>query len=317
MARRRTTGDMCALGVITESEYGVPEGKPLYCGTLRTLSDKTAVQREEVVECGQRSKTSLPTQYSTGFTANMILRGSADEQMATLKGWLSKAMGIEPNLMEYYPSAEIPSFTATAKVGPQEHQIWTGSKVDTLTLSQSAPGAFIQMQVDAVSKWHTFMDPSHSAQDEDGDEIAFILDHMAVVSPSGPPMNYARLAYDEIELRAQSWSLSVSNSLESDADASELYGSLAAGKDSTPTGSEITLEVTVPSMASSELDVLRRDKSIEVNPDDVVAIGFGSYAIVLRDVIVDPAGPDRTSESAYTEKVKITARGLYITKVGA
>jgi hypothetical protein len=313
--RRRTTGDMCNLGAMAESEYGTPTGKPVYCGTLRTLSDKTAIQREDIVECGQRSKTSMPTGYATGFSANMVIRGSADEQMAILKGWLTKAMGIEPGIMEYYPAAEIPSFTATAKVGPGEHQIWTGSKVDTLTLSQSAPGALIQMQVEAMSKWHTFTDAENEPIDEDGDVMT--LADLGVASPSGPPMNYARLAYFETELRAQSWTLSISNSLEGDADASELYGSLSAGKDSTPTGSEITLEVTVPSMASSELEILRRDKCREFDDDNPVVVAFGSFAIVLRDVIVDPAGPDRTSESAYSEKVKITARGLYITKVGA
>lgn len=312
MARRRTTGDMCNLGMISEMDYGLPDGNAEYCGTLRTLSDKTAIARESIVECGQRAKASMPTEYSTGFSATMLLRGSADEQMALLKKWIKAVMGTETSLMDYHPLAETPSFTASAKVGPGEYQIWTGSRVDSLTLSQSAPGAFVQLQVDAMSKWHTFTDAKNNAIDEDGEVLA--LGDLSAPAPLGPPISYATLGMEDMEIRAQSWTLTISNSLQGEAGASETLGCLAAGNGSTPTDFEITLEITAPSMASSELEILRRDKCGEIS-DEPVVIGFGAFGIVLREIFIDPAGPDRTSESAYTEKLKVTARGLYITKV--
>lgn len=301
MARRLTTGDMCVLGVIDETTFNEPSSAIAYAGTLSRLSDKTALMTEDVVECGSRIVTRQETGFTTGFSATFrVLRPSED----CIRGWLTRALGGTS------PSHELPSFTAKAKVGPTTYAAWTGSMVDTLTISQPAVGSAIQVQVDAVSAYAgkgtigggTFEGPLGS--------IGKVPATMAV-SPGGAleVRGSVEVYMSEtlIPLGVKAWTLSISNSLESVPGivSDETSG---AGGGMFPTACDITAELTFSAIESEELDTIRRMKAYPPR----VEITIGEVKVVLSNLTVEPAQPDRTSESAYDDTLRVRAKTIEV-----
>lgn len=297
MARRRTTGDMCALGIMDSTGATASYG-----GTLITLSDKTSWKTEDVVVCGSRSMERITTGISTGFSASMKVRGTDG---TLIKSWIQKAIGTE---------SDVPSFVAVAKVGPDQYHAWLNSYVDSLTVSQASAGASIQVQVDAVSVWHTFKSLDHPFTDPNGGTMDI---KTAVTTPGAPPVHRTPSITiissrgDIKTIRPKAWSLSISNALESHPSGSSAL-CLEAGGGVTPTTCEIILEVTEGSTLDSINDNLRSivHNGAEGYTLDVDIQGLIPSTITLEGCVLEAGGPDRTSEGPYDETLRIKATSM-------
>lgn len=296
------------LGVIDETNYGVvPDVDPSYGGTMGTLSDKSAWQTEDIVECGSRVMSRMIVGYSTGFSATFRARRSTGN--TCIHNWLIRALGGET------PSDELGSFSVIAKTGPQDHHIWTGSVIDTLTLSQSAPASAIQVQVDAISRWHGVSEQGSAFYGPT--EVSVTHSKRTVPTPTTPPENRVILSIDEVDVdQYKSWTLTISNALQSDAGA-EGQLSLSAGEGSIPTGCEVTLDVTFTSTVSAQTSNLRNAAHLMDigiaggNRGARIVIG-GETQIILEDCILDATEPDRNAEGPYDETIRLRAGSIRV-----
>jgi hypothetical protein len=264
---------------------------------MGSLSDKSAWQTEDTVVCGSRVMSREITGFSTGFSASFRVRRS--EGCAAVAGWLNRAIGGTT------PSHVLPSFSAIAKTGPTDVHIWTGSMVDTLSLSQSAPGSAVQVQVDAVSMWHGYAEGTGAFKGPGG--MTANLTNRTVPTTGGAPETRASLRMDAETLLAKSWSLSISNTLQPVAGASDGL-TLSAGGGAIPTGCDITLDMTLQSVADTMTEDLRMASLIpEDRPTIVLDLGAGTEAlsITFEDCIIEAGGVDRTAEGPYDEVLHI------------
>lgn len=311
MVRRLTTGDLCALGIIDEDDYNVtPSEVPEYGGTMGTLTDKTAWMTEDMVECGSRVMARELTGYSTGFSAAFRMRRQTGSNF--LRNWFIRALGGTS------PSHELPSFTALAKIDPNSTAAWTGSTIDTLTISQAAVGAAIQVQVDAVSAWYAVSPGSVTYQGPFNTTKSLPIDRPVV--PTGAPETRATVTLlgntgSELSNLAgvKAWSLSIANALQSvpaplELNGSEEYGAALGG--AYPSSCDITLDITMPAQEIVTSIVGLRNGSTYHNASAVVTIG--EVTLTLTGLTIDPAQPARNAEGPYDDTLKIRAKTIEV-----
>lgn len=297
----RTKGDLCGLTILEESEYGVvPSGTGVYSGTCLTLTDNCEATYEETLQCGARNRgEAFITSMSCGYTATFVVaRGRGWEE------WIERTVGSLSGV-----TRDIPSFTTVIRVSPSEVHVWTGCRVDSLTLTGSSIGDQIEFSVTVVARWHTLT----PLQDADGTEITA----SPVAIPAGVYVTYGGnweystdggSTYERVGAKA--FTLSLSSNLASDEGASseddeEAFG-LAAGSGSAAQDSTITLDLTITSQDST-WDAIKHTVPTNLYFRAVI----DGRTVILSGCNLDIAGPTRTQET-YDETVSATATDIAV-----
>lgn len=287
-SRPRTKGDTCDIYTAKESVRGTAV-KTTAHGRLKTLSDKTKDTYDSYINCGSRANTFFEVSRETGYSATMTVR------TGDLSEWLAYG----------YSTAEtLPSITTEVKVGPGEWHLWDGGVVDTLTISASQIGSPIQLTADVVARWHTFKKSGQAYSNPDG--TAYTDPGTPVAGTNSLPVRYNSLpVVDGASLNAKSWTLTVSNSIVSDAGV-VLGKCLASGCDAYPSDLDITLSMTISSATETAWDKKRQDGA-----SVTVKIVLDGKTLTVAGII-DAQDPDRQSESGYDETITLNHCSLKV-----
>lgn len=296
----RTKGDLCALTVREEQDYGKIDasGASVYGGTLRTMSTPEDRNVEEITGCTRTAlghfRTSAAYSMSAVFT---FVRGQGWED------WVERAIGALTGVQR-----QTPSFDTAFRVAPGENHLLTGCRINTLTISASEIGAPLEFTAEAVARWHT-MTPF---KDSDGTSLSMDLASI----PKGAPITYNSMwewsdggSYTKIP--GKSWSLKISQSLASEPGASSDDGGtdvikLEAGGDSVPQASEITLDITITS-TGPEWDRRR----LEFTDGLTFRTTIDGRTVTLKDCYLKPDMPDR-SQGTYDETISVVATDMEV-----
>lgn len=298
----RTKGDLCALTLREEKVYGEIDasGTSVYAGTMISLDTPEEFTTEDIVKCGSLARGGIfRTGASCGFTATFnMVRGQGWQE------WVRRAIGSLTGVQK-----ETPSFDALFRIASDESILFTGSRVNTLTVSATQIGAPIQIKADAMSRWMTVS----PFADSDGGSLS--MDPVAI--PLGVPVTFSKPwrwssnGQDFQEIKGKSFTLTISMSLQGEpgtADpTSDSSFQLEAGEGSTPQSSEITLDITITSVGP-EWDRMRAAFTTGLTFQTEI----DGKTVTLSGCNLSPSMPSR-SQSSYDETISVTATDIAIT----
>lgn len=307
MGRIRTTGDMCALYVGKETVYGMADTTPAYMGRINsTFSDKDADETDNLgPDCGSRvSSGTFLVSKATGFSCDLVLpRGNG-----LLADWVKLAIGGDT------VQSDLESFTACVKVGPAEWHIFTGCKIESLSLAASSIGQKLVLTVEATARVHSMTasasavhDTAVTFADVDGASVTVTIP----AALTGAPVCYSAYpTVDSVAVPTSSWEMSVTNSLESSAgpSADGTYG-LAAGDGIIPQGLTVKADLTARSRVYSQWDA---DRLLDAFATHSVAVTADGTAVTATGASLDAAGPDRSPTAPYDEKASFSAESITV-----
>lgn len=303
----RTRGDLSSASIINEQQYGnCPSGDMAHGGTILTIKDNDTVTREPYWSCGKRTPDGhLTVARGSGYsmTANLT------EGQNLITDWFARA-GITK---DGSAARELGSHSLMVRAAPQEWHLFEGSTVDTLELSCSELGGFVELKVDARSRVHSFAYATNTFKHTDGTDIGNLKPSSC---PTGAPIvGTALWTYKDTDgvqrpVPADSWSLTVSNNLTAHPGLSAQNDGIRLEDGYQPTVGDldITLTLEVPSNGP-EYDLIRLSNDTVF---EYIELDIDGVTICLDKVIIDPAGPSRTSEGGYTESVVFHADDMKV-----
>lgn len=297
----RTKGDLCGLTVRDEATYGVIDtsGTSAYAGTTLTLSSPDDYTMEEIQQCGSRVRGGVfRTAASFGYDATFnYVRNQGWED------WIRRAIGSLSGVQR-----ETPSFDTVIRVAPDEYHLWTGCRVNTLSIAAPSIGAPLEFSVSAMARWHT-MTPF---TDSDGDSLSIAL----VAIPAGAPITfnrpweYSTNGTSWTRIKGKSFTLSINQNLSGDPGASSETDDdafqLEAGSGSVPLESSITLDITITSVGP-EWDRMRLACTTGLYFRTVI----DGHTVTLSGCNLSPTMPDRI-QAMYDETISVTATDMTV-----
>ena len=300
----RTKGDLCGLTVRTEQTYGKIDsaGTSLYGGTLLSVSTSgDTVTEQEVFACTRLRQGVFRTAAAFGLTATFNhVRGQDWEK------WIEYATGSLDGVQR-----QSDSFDTVFRVAEGENHLFTGCRVNSLSVSASDIGALVEFRADIMARWHT-MTPF---KDSDGTALSMALASI----PSGAPITYSRKweystnGTDFQPIPGKSWTLQINQNLQGEPDVNDPDDDsaykLEAGSDSVPQASEITLEITVTS-SGPEWDRLRMAYTTGMTLRCVI----DGMLVTLKGCSLGVSGPDRSATGSYDETISLTATDIVVTE---
>lgn len=303
-SRIRTRGDLCGLTRKPESSYGVPtDDSKTSLGWIRNLSDGDTVNTGETPgPCGSRMSGGV---FAVSRQARPSVTVQAPAGHDIIRTWLGMAYDGSTTDALTSPSYQ----SLMAKVGPGEWHLWTGAKVDTLTVDASGYGEAVEVSADIVARVHAISTSyADSKATFTADGADYSLTPADVPSDAPPVTSTATWTVDGTAVPYQtSWSLKIANNLEPSLGVGADGVGLEAGQGSTPQECEVTLDITVTS-SGPEWDIER----LALGTHELVLTGLDGLTVTLTGCTLGGSGPSRVWSGAYTETLSWTATGMTV-----
>lgn len=291
----KTAGALKPLQYIKEAAFGVlPTGNLLYGGKLSTQSQTNSFDIETF--CADGSRTAEIVNFGAqevGFDAE--LGTYLDDGDYSWTWLLEMALGSSAS------RGDIPSFSALFEAAPDQHYLYKGCKVDTLTLSASGVGKMVMASIKAKA-----MDGASGATKS---ELCTNSD--ATVPALNPVTHnaYPTISLDgeSITVPAMSWTIDVANGLtlkEGIVDGKALKGGSAIYPDGMLT---ISLEYTIPS-TSLTWDAFKM--LADEQPRFTVTHKVGDYILTFSGCWLQPDDMPSRSQTGYDETITINASDM-------
>lgn len=290
----KTAGALKALQFVKETTFGTtPSTQLSYGGKLASFDHTNTHEIETVVADGART-TEIVTfgKQSAGFSAELGLY--RDSGAYSWTQWLELALGDSGETR-----GDIDSFSAYVEASPDQHYLFRGSKIDTLTLNATAVGSPLTANLSAVSMQQTMAETK-----------AGVLTNAAATVPALNPVTHS--AYPlyvngstSITIPAMSYSITITNALTSKEGIVNGMA-LAAGSAIIPDGAlDIRLEYTVVSTS------LMWDRLKLAETDGfTIRHSIGGYTLTFEDCWLPGDDFPSRSQSVYDETITIQARDV-------
>lgn len=288
----KTAGTLKPLQYIKETSFGtLPSGALSYGGKLSTQSQTNSFDIETF--CADGSRTAELVNFGAqevGFDAEVGMY--LDDGDYSWTWLLGMALGTSAS------RADVPSFSALFEAAPDQHYLYRGCKVDTLTLTASGVGKMVMASVKAKA-----MDGTSGASKS---ELCTNAD--ATVPALNPVTHNAypviTLDGSDITVPAMSWTVDIANGLvlkEGIVDGKALKGGSAIYPDGMLT---ISLEYTIP---STSLTWDRLKMLADEQPRFTVTHKVGGYVLTFSNCWLQPDDMPSRSQTGYDETVTINA----------
>lgn len=299
----RTKGDLKNFTTRDESTYGTfnTSGTSKYGGVLSGWDDGMSVDMAEDYPQaeGETFSDVVACAKTYGFSADMTIpRGQG-----ILAAWLKRATGSSSG--QTGPKNDITPFSATFHKGASEELAYFGCKLDSFSIKGDGRGKPIQFSASAFSRYMAIA--TTTTFSNLGTSVSFAQ----VSRPSGSPITYcAPVKLGNTDLKAKSWSLTISNGLQREEDAvivSTVCYPLSAGLDSVPTDREITLEIT-RAVDGATWDT----NSYNGLTGQTLSVVLDGITITLTGAYLVPS-MSKASQSAYDETLTFKAKTITYT----
>lgn len=295
-----TKGSTVNIYAVKEDTYGVcPASDQTHptniLGRIITFNSPDSVSVEEIPSQGQRTRSDVVrTGHNVQWDASVNLTA---DMLGYLLGYTSMAKD------EY-------SFSALVKADSDKH-LFTGSMIDTLSLSATNIGELVTADISCKARWHAV----GTAQLKDADGQTTLNEPNANTSDSGAPVTFNNQwkwkagngSY--AVLNVKSWKLTVSENLQAVAGLSANANGfrLDNGQKSIPQALGIELELTIQA-GSSEWDARRTAFAKDLS----FQLPIGGRTVTLTGCNLDAAGPTRQSSGSYDETIKAVATTMTV-----
>ena len=300
----KTAGSLKALEYVVESDFGtLPETAFSYGGRLVTLNPTAGYEIETVVADGSRNVDLITWGKQTvGLSAEMGMYKDSGDYAWTQ--WLELALGDSDSSAE---RGDIDSFEVYVEAASDQHYLYHGCKIDTLTISAESVGGQATATVDAVCMYAE-MAATRAELASNTEATEPSLNPVTHNSYPKATMSDGETSYD---VPAMSYTYTIANALTSKegivtvGDSDEGLA-LAAGSAIIPDGElEITAEYTVVS------DSLTWDRLKNAMTEDVtIEHTIGGHTLKLTGCWMPGDDLPSRSQSVYDETVTFKAKNI-------
>lgn len=286
----KTAGSLRAVEYIEETDYGATPAT----GTYRFLGIPSKVDHgdgraiHKMANDGVRNGFAVYGKRKSGLSVEVPLYAENSSNYA-ISDILKMALGTASG-----PRADIPSYTIYVQAAPDQHYIYRGCKVDTMTIDASDIGAPIRATLSfccATSSQSTETRPAAPAP--------------ATIPPLYPIVHASYAKMGNILIPAKSYKLTVGNHLAKEPGivGTEAWeaGIMSYPADALSVGASYTVAST-----SSYWDNL---KLWSADAFDIIQ-ELGAYTLTIAGCMLSGEDLPTRSQSAYDETIAITASNL-------